>query len=181
MTTITIYLYESHKHKFNWFDRKWLNAWEYVATHLMQFRKGYDGFYIAPDRVYFTTNFDMTEKEYVELISFATFHFNDFLDSKKPMILTGQKGFFSAKTLCVCSQIIATYKLYKEALTTYYEEQKVTLFGDETIDVKPEFKYGCYYKKGEWSSEVNVTNMDELVNDCRHNPPVDQIEQTELI
>lgn len=185
MTTITLQLYEANRHQFNWFQSKWMDAWKYVASKLPDFRNGYEGFYIAPDRFFFTTNFDLTDKELIELVSFATWHYNDFLSSKKPMVLTankyrGENGKFMKNYLN--QHYTYTCELFKQALTTYYSDQQDTLFGDEVIDIKPEFKYGWFWgNNNEWETQLDVTSNNDHSSSSRNNPypSIDEIEQTE--
>jgi len=186
MTTVTIYLYEAENHKFEWFNREWMEAWKYTASKIMNFRKGYKHFYVAPDRLFFVSNFDMSEKEFIELVSFATIHYNKFFNRSKVLVLTAHKTHSDIDTNYLTSQVIYTHERYKEALTKYYtdlnkKQMSLNLISD-AFEVKPEFTSGYYYENNEWKIKVDVSISDtELGNHDKPYPSMDEIQQTKRV
>lgn len=144
-------MFEASKHDFKWFQRKWLEAWQYTASKLMKLRTGYKTFYVTPEKLIMLTNFDMTDKEFIELISAATYYFNCYLGFNSLHVLTGYKEYTEFD---IYAHTKSTYDTYKEALTTYYTELNskqlsMSLLSD-AFEVKPEFMYGMYFENEKW-------------------------------
>ncbi len=184
---IDLMLCNSAKYNFQWFERRWLDAWKFTAHKLSTFKKGYIQFYVAPNRLAFQTKFDMSEQELLEVVSFATFYFNKFLEKDTPCVLTGLRMLSSETVPFLEAQYIYTHGDYKDALTKYYSNNDsnqlaMPLF-TEALEIKPEFKFGSYYENGEWKTRVDVTtdNISELCNHSSAYPSMDQIHQTELV